>query len=146
MKTFFLFPHAWKKVGWILLLPFLVLGILSIHQEFEFGWLDFDMERSYGFFRSEVENFTNELAAIGALVALGLIGFSKLRFEDEYTLKIRLDSLLISIYTHYVLVFLAILFLYSEDFFIVMIYNLYTPLILFILVFHYKIMRNDKLN
>ena len=146
MKTLFLFPHKWKKVGWILLFPFLILGIMNVHYEFEFDWLDVDMERSYGLFKTEVENFTNELAAIGVLAALGLIAFSKMRVEDEYLMKICLDSLLISIYLHYVLIFLAILFLYNEDFFFVMIYNLYTPLILFIVVFHYKILRHEKLN
>ena len=137
MKKHFLFPHQFKVIGWIMLLPSLALGIASLHYEYEFAFLDFKIRTDPGIFGSEFENFTNEIAGILLLCSLIFIGFSRLKIEDEYTMKIRLDSLLWGVYVNYALIFLSIIFLYGEDFFTVMVYNLYTLLIIYTLRFHY---------
>ena len=137
MKKQFLFPNQFKAIGWVLLLPSLVLGIASLHFDYEFAFLDFKVRADPGIFGSELENFTNEIAGILILCSLMFIGFSRLKIEDEYTMKIRLDSLLWGVYINYGLIFLSIAFVYGEDFFTVMVYNLYTLLIIYILRFHY---------
>lgn len=137
MKKQFLFPNQFKAIGWVLLLPSLALGIASLHFDYEFAFLDSKIRTDQGFFGSQLENFTNEIAGILILCSLMFIGFSRLKIEDEYTMKIRLDSLLWGVYINYGLIFLSIMFLYGEDFFTVMVYNLYTLLIIYILRFHY---------
>ena len=98
MDKHFLFPNRFKAIGWILMFPSFVLGIASLHYEFEFGFLDFKVRTDPGIFGSEFENFTNEIAGILILCSLVFIGFSRLKIEDEYTMKIRLDSLLWGVY------------------------------------------------
>ena len=126
MNTKFLFPNKFKKIGWLLLVPSIILGLLSLHMEYEFE-----------FFEVGDENFTNEFAGIAVLVSLLFIGFSKMRIEDEYTMKVRLDSLLWSIYVNYAMVLIAFLVVYGGDFFTVVVYNIYTPMIIYIARFHY---------
>ena len=135
MDKHFLFPNRFKVIGWILLLPSLVLGVASLHFEYELNFLALKLRTDPGIFGSE--NFTNEIAGILILCSLMFIGFSRFKVEDEYTMKIRLDSLLWGVYVNYGLIFLSIMFLYGGDFFTVMVYNIYTLLIIYILRFHY---------
>jgi len=141
MKTKFLFPHKYKTIGWILLLPSLVLGIMVTHMEFEFGFLEITWRENPGFFESGTQNFTNELAGISVLLSLIFIGFSKMKTEDEYTIQVRLDSLLWSIYMHYAVVLIAFLTIYEGAFFTFMVYNIYTLLIIYIARFHFYFYR-----
>ncbi len=77
------------------------------------------------------------MVAIIVMVALALIAFSEEKEEDEWVTKIRLESLQWSIYANYILLILAILFVYDIYFFEALVYNMYTILILFILRFNY---------
>ena len=40
MKTRFLFPHVYRKVGWIILVPFILIGIPIVFWNFKFDFLD----------------------------------------------------------------------------------------------------------
>ncbi len=142
MKSRFLLPPRYRLVGWLILVPFLVLGILSVHLDYEVPWLGVNVSIpgsfGEGFFEdSDYENFTNEIAAIGVLIGLLFIAFSKEKVEDEYIAKLRLDSLLVAVLGNYALLFLAIVFLYGFNFFYALVYNMYTVLILFIARFYW---------
>jgi len=147
MKSRFLLPTHYRKIGWAIFIPFLILGIFSFHMEFEFEWLDFKIRTSGGglFDNPEIENFTNELASIGILVGLIFIAFSREIIEDEFMMKLRLESLMVAVLVNYVLLFFAILFVYGVDFVFVWVYNMYTVLILFIARFYWVKNREDKL-
>ena len=148
MLVHFLFPHRYRLIGWILLVPFMVLGFLTLYNEFEFGFLDVALrsaENSDWLDKPEIENFTNEIAMIGTLVALMFIAFAKEKVEDEYILKLRLDSLLVAVFVNYILLLLAILFIYGLDFVEFLVYNMYTVLILFIIRFTWVKYRQSKM-
>jgi len=147
MKSRFLLPTHYRKIGWVIFIPFLILGIFSLHMEFEFEWLDFKVRSGDGniFDNPAVENFTNELASIGVLIGLIFIAFAREKVEDEFMMKLRLESLVIAVLVNYVLLFFAILFVYGLDFIFVWVYNMYTVLILFIARFYWVKRRESKM-
>ena len=145
MVSRFLLPHNFRLIGLIVLVPFIVLGVLCLHMDFEFAWFELKLRPEGNLFDNpEYENFTNELAMIGVLVGLMFIAFSREKFEDEYIGSLRLDSLLIAVIINYALVLLGILFVYGFGFFMFLIYNMYTVLVLFILRFEWVKYRSRK--
>lgn len=151
MKPRFLFPHRYKLIGWLLAIPSLILGLCVLISDFYFDFLTINLPFKYVFsdtltissagthITDQVTelNMTDELAAIGTIVGLLFIAFSKVKTEDEYVSKIRLESLQWAIYLNFALLIIAIIFIHGMAFFSVIVYNMFTPLILFIIRFHY---------
>lgn len=154
METKFLLPHACKKFGWILLiLSTLVWFYLQLTGQEELPFLEtsvFSIAGSYflgdksAFFTVIKANITTTL--IGSLFLLGGLGvaFSKEKIEDEFIATLRLESFQWSFLINYILLFLAFVLIYGFDFFYVMIYHMFTMLILFIFRFHYLLVRHKK--
>lgn len=139
MKASNLLPFNVKRLGWIILLPALFLGIMVLYWEFAIPGFEITVPYGTTLFAGKplVNNLTDELVAIIIVVALVLIAFSEEKEEDEWVSKIRLESLQWSVYANYILLILAILFVYDIYFFQALVYNMYTILILFILRFNY---------
>lgn len=138
MKAGNLLPYRVKRLGWIILLPSLLLGVMVMYFEFEIP--GFELTIPYSTFlsgKSMPNNLTDELVAIIVIVSLALIAFSEEKEEDEWVSKIRLESLQWGVYANYILLILAILFVYDMHFFEALVYNMYTILILFISRFNY---------
>ena len=64
--------------------------------------------------------------------------------EDEFIEKIRLESLVWSVYANYILLLLAMVFLYNFDFLWFMTFNMFTILIFFIIRFNWQILKLKK--
>lgn len=137
MKPRFLLPHSFKKLGWVLLIPSVVFGVFVQH--FEFYIEGFDLAIG-----TDENNMTNELAGALILISGFFVAFSKEKVEDELVSRIRLESLQWSVYLNYGLLLGALLFVYGEDFFVVMVYNMFTILIFFIVRFHFVLYVRDK--
>jgi hypothetical protein len=90
-------------------------------------------------FNDEVSvlNFTDEIAAIGSIIGLILIAFSKVKIEDEYVTITRLESLQWAIYFNFSLLILATVFVHGMAYFQVIIFNMFTPLVFFIIRFYF---------
>src|SRR5699024_8602129 len=89
-------------------------------------------------------DITNTL--IGVLFIIGglMVGFSKEKNEDEYISNLRLNSLLWAVLVNYLLLLFMFIFIYGFGFLDVMIYNMFTVLIIFIAKFNYSLFRNSK--
>lgn len=147
MNSRFLFSHKFKIAGLILLLPALALGVLFLFFNYEpafFDWHVFaiaDVGFNDAVYFDVIENnVTNELAGILLIVSMVFVAFSREKQEDEYISKIRLESLLWATYINYGILVLSLVFLYNFAFFWVMIFNMFTLLIIFIV--RYYIMLN----
>ena len=127
METKLFFPSRYKKVGWFMLVPFFILGVMKLiySDSFEFDFLNFDSGNLVkGIFNKGGEtllnlnnnNFTDEIISIGLVLGLILTAFSKEKIEDEWTSKLRLDSLMWGVYVNTILLLLSIIFLYGELF------------------------------
>ena len=73
-----------------------------------------------------------------------MVGFSKEKQEDEFIAEVRLNSLLWAVAVNYILLLLAFIFVYGTPFLQVMIYNMFTILVIFIARFHYILYKNCK--
>jgi hypothetical protein len=148
MKNQFLFPHRYRLIGWVLFVPSLVLGLACLYADFGFEFLTV-----YVPINSEIRggklfdwpiNLTDELAALGVIAGLMLIGFSKEKIEDELSARLRLDALQWSVYVNYAVLALAIVFVHGDLFFNVMVYNLFTGLLVFVVRFRWLIFKNSR--
>jgi hypothetical protein len=120
MKTRFLFPHRFKKIGWILFIPSLLLGICITFFNFEIECLKFNVFTIWpdNIFNSNrswmiINNITDELTTIIFVVSAMLVAFSKEKEEDEYISKIRLESLVWATYINFIILLIGTLFIFD---------------------------------
>lgn len=152
MKQNSLLPNKYKKIGWFILIPSMLLGIYIVSTGFEFDWLDTKVfaiisDRSLSdreYFRVTDSNVTNTLTAVLCITGAMLVGFSREKIEDEFIAGIRLSSLLWAVGVNYILLLLALLFIYESPFMDVMVYNMFTILLLFIGRFNFVVYKNLK--
>ena len=152
MKTTILFPNSWKRLGWIILIPSAFLGVLLVFFDLQFSFLELPVFTIYtngfggkqtwfGFFEG---NYTNTL--VGALVIIGgmFVAFSKEKKEDEFIAKTRLESLIWAVFINYSVLLFGMLFFFNLEFLNVMIFNMFTVLIIFIIRFNYMLLKSKK--
>jgi hypothetical protein len=147
MKAY-LFPNRFKILGYIIFSIGLLASLVLIYNEFEYEpeLFDFKMVSLYssgeifqkekGYFIWTNQNIFNELCSILLILGGIFIGFSKEKIEDEFIKQLRLNALATSVYANYGILALAFLFVHGLDFFHVMVYNMFTLLFIFIIVFH----------
>lgn len=143
MKKLSLLPPFWKRIGLFLALPGLVLGTLNVLNGFEIPGFEIRMREEGGFFSSPIENFTDELALTLVVVGFLLICYSRERIEDERVQQIRLESFQWSILVNFAIVLIGNWTLYQGHFFYLMVVNLFTPLVVFLLRFYYVLYRSE---
>lgn len=150
MNIKMLLPHRYKAIGWCIAVPSFVLIILYLYFDFAFPFLDYSSGRPDNFFKGatlfnmSTNNFTDEIAGILLIAGLLLVAFSREKVEDERILKLRLESLLWAVLINSVLMMLAIILIYGSVFLQVMVYNMCTPLIIFIARFNYLMYMEKK--
>ncbi|MCX6218149.1 hypothetical protein [Spirosoma sp.] len=151
MKTKWLFPHRFRLIGWIVFVPSAILGFAAMYADFKVGWLtarwlseSFTITSGHSVTHlMDNQDLTDEVAAIGVIIGLMLIAFSREKVEDEMIGQLRLEALQWSVYANYIVLAIAILTVYDEAFFNVMIYNMFTVLLVFIIRFRWLIHRNS---
>jgi hypothetical protein len=152
MKPKFLLPARFKKIGWIILIPSVVIGVL--HLIFDWGPEILNVEVFAIYFggfsdNKELFDFTrnNILDEIlGTFTILGglMVAFSEEFDEDELISSMRLECLVWAIYCNYGILVVAFFLFYDFTFFWVMVLNLFTPLILFIIRFNWLVAKFRK--
>lgn len=153
MNTKFLFPNRFKRIGWMLLIPTVILGIAIIFFDFNFKFLDFKVLAIYShgsifwgphIFDLVENNVTDEICAVLFIIGATFVAFSKEKEEDEFIGKIRLESLVWATYVNYAILIFCFLFIYDEGFQKVMILNMFSILIFFIIRFNYILYKSRK--
>ena len=149
MRTKWLFSHKYRLIGWLIFVPAAILGLADMYDDFKGSWfvangLNDTMTITSGQSVShivDIQNLTDELAAIGIIIGLLLIAFSREKVEDEMISQLRLEALQWSIYANYIILLIAIVTIYDTAFFNVMIYNMFTVLVIFLLRFRFSVYR-----
>jgi hypothetical protein len=151
MTNHFLLPNKYKTIGWYVLIPATILGIaiLSEWEVFEIKTTVFavfyeEIMGKSGSFSVIHTNIAPTVVAILFLVGALLVSFSKEKIEDEFIAEIRQSSLLWAVLVNYILMLLSFVFIYGLAFLDVMLYNMFTILIIFIIRFNYKLYRSSK--
>lgn len=149
MKTLFLLPNQFNKIGWILFIPSIIVGTFLLFSDFDFD-SHFQI-KVFAFINDEILSDTKyftfiENGILVVLIILGgiLIGFSKTENEDEFISKIRYESLVWATYLNFGLMLLSTLFIYGFPYFDVLIINIFAMLLFFIIRFHFMIYKLNK--
>lgn len=143
MLTRYLFPHRYKRVGWVLVVVSATLGLLDITGTYKLplllSWLPPLIGSHDPFYADNTNSLAprenTDLYALVLILGGLLAACSRERYEDEYIGKIRLDSLLWALYAYYALLALAFVLVSGLAFFSVMLYAMFAPLLLFLLRF-----------
>lgn len=152
MKTKFLFPNHFKKIGWLILIPSSILGFLTFFELIEFNFLEVNVFAIYSsmfpgpdtVFGVVADNIANEISGILFIIGAIFVGFSAEKHEDEFIDKTRTESLVWSVYANYIILIFCMLFFYELGFFYIMVLNMFTILIFFIVRFKYMIYQSTK--
>lgn len=152
MKTNFLFPHYFKKIGWMLLLPATLASVVFLFLEAEYELFNFRVFAVYTdavinkpeFFSVITNNLQDEILAILLILGGSFVAFSREKNEDEFISKIRLESLVWATYVNYGILLLCFLLIYGMPFLSVMMYNMFTLLAFFIIRFHWMLYKNTN--
>jgi hypothetical protein len=144
MKPRLLLPNRFKLLGLLLLLPFLALGIAVRFFDYGFTFLGYQVtwEIPTGGQATDFRNLSDELALSGIIVSLLFIAFAREKQEDEFITRLRLESLQWAVLINYILLLAATWIIYEVAFLDVMMYNMLTVLLLFILRFHILLWKN----
>ena len=156
MNKHLLLPNRFKRIGWFLLIPATIAGIFLAANGFNIEWLSTHV---FAFWYDQVHQIFgnggafdwvqlevgNTLVATIWLIGALMVGFSKEKREDEFIENLRLSSLLWSVWVNYILLLLSFIFIYGSPFFTVMLYNMFTILIIFIIRFNFILYRNSKM-
>lgn len=152
MKQKMLLPNKFKRIGWLILIPATLMGIalvildiksIKIQSTVFAIYADeiFGKTHYFSFIRTDiVSTLVGTLFIIGGL----MVGFSREKNEDEYISNLRLNSLLWAVLVNYLLLLFMFLFIYGLGFLSVMVYNMFTILVIFIVRFNYALFRNSK--
>lgn len=155
MKTRFLFPNQFKNLGWLLFIPSvlatLIISVLNISTD---EYLNISVFSIYqdsigeipGFFKFIKNSILDEILTIGIIVGGILVGFSKLKEEDEMISKIRYESLVWATYLNYAIILFFTLFIFGLPYLNVLFYNMFTLLLFFIIRFHYMVYKSNIAN
>ena len=152
MKIKYLFPNKYKSIGWVVLIPSLILGLIITMFNIEPAFLDWRVPTIFmDEFMGEKKllamtenNVLNELVGVLIIVSGLLVAFSKEKIEDELISKIRLESLTMSLFISYGLVILSTFLIYNLSYMYVLVFNLFIILILFNLIFRYRLYEHYK--
>ncbi len=156
-----LFNNRYKRIsGWIfyLTIPFALYAYFTKRFEDIFVFKVFPLfsykriiitEHTENIIGSEgfrwLENgLVNEILLTIIIVAGIINSFSKEKNEDELIGKLRTESLTLSLYLNYGIILLANFLIFELTFIYVLIFNLFTILLFFNLIFKYKLYRHYK--
>lgn len=146
MKTNFLIPNRYKKIGWFILIPSIIIGVWATVFEIEPTFLDWKVPAIFideflgekKFIGITKNNMLNEIMGVLVIISSMMVAFSKEKVEDEYISKIRLDSLAWSVYFNQTVLLLSFLFIYDIAFYWVMILNMFALVWFFIVRFNFQ--------
>jgi hypothetical protein len=155
MKTTSLLPNRFKYFGWILITVSVLLWITTLINQDEFSFLNVkvftiagaELLKSIEYFTLIHVNLTATILGLLFIIGGMFVAFAKQKIEDEFIIKLRLVSFQWAILINYSLLLFCFIFIYDIAFLNVMIYNMFTVLILFIIRFHYLLYKyNDSSN
>ncbi len=152
MKTSYLLPHKYKKIGWFVFIPTAIIALITFFTNYKPDFLELKFPIFYyqnllgynKFFTTIENNIFDEILSVLLIVSGIVVAFSKEKNEDEFIAKIRLESLVWAVYLNYAILLFTVLFFFSLTFLYVLMFNMFTILLFFIIRFHWKLAKLKK--
>jgi len=144
----YLFNNKWKGIsGWIFYLTIPVGMYFFFREKFDeiFTIKVFSIFSNDSLFGNSggmewIENgFLDEIFTFLIIVSGIINSFTKEKIEDELISKIRMESLVLSLYVNYGLLLVSNFLVFGLSYFNILVFHLFTILILFNLIFRYKL-------
>lgn len=147
MKTNYLLPTVFSKIGWFLFVPSLILGIyylfgndavINIGGSYSIALFD-------GITETEVlsttynDSWTDEILIITTTLSMLFIGFSREKEEDECIANIRMNSLVWSIMVSSMVLIAATLLIFGMPYLTFMTIYMFCVLLLFIIKYKFAL-------
>ena len=142
-KQNFLLPYKFGKIGWFILIPFTLLGLFIMIT----GGTDIDLGRFFsatGNYKAIESQILNNITIIGLIVGLIFTSCSRCKYEDEMISSIRLDSLLLALYISIIVLIIAVLCLYGNNFYEFLIYQMFILPLVFLITFKVKLWQLNR--
>lgn len=148
----FLLPRWTRYIGLVIIVPmFIYFFIDPDFVGYEPDIFDFNIPvLFYEFPFSEHEgimneaNLLNELLLSLALLASWLIGFSRVKVEDEYTWLLRLESMVLALFINLLILFVTNFIIFGTLYLWVMMFQLFIFPLLFSLVFALRLQKQKR--
>lgn len=143
MKKYFLLPHRFVAIGWVLLAVAIMINVLDWNGLLpNWGTCQvLTLIPDGGKFVTTNDSWSDEIAMVSAYLGLYFIAMSALREEDELTLLLRLRALMWSFTVNTVFFVALALLVYGWNAMFIFIYQGLFIFVLFILRFHWELRR-----
>lgn len=130
-RLFYLPESPYKMIGQVISVPLLVLVLVS----FAGSW----------FFKGDPQlKGWAEALLLFLPITLMIWGYSRQTNEDEFISTLRLESMQLAVYINYAVLFVTNLLFFFTDFLLVMILNLGTIALFFVLRFNYILRKHNR--
>lgn len=113
---------------------FLEINVFAVYSKY------FDTK----YFSMIQNNISEEIGGVILLLGLFFLAFSKEKTEKEHYWKLRLNALLLSVYGYSAFLLFSLLFIYGIAFVSVMNIYIVLPLVLYIILFRFQLIRDRK--
>ncbi len=147
-----LLPHKYRKLGLLILLAGIIVTILYLYNDFRFKIPVFALVSSFlktKYLTVFSTNFSDELAMVLLLAGLFLIAFSKEKNEDlldDISVKelsvIRCCVMIKAVLINTLILLFSVLFLYGKVFIYILIINMFSSLMIYIILFNVKLKKS----
>ena len=127
-----LFPRSFRLVGWILLVPAIIMGILIVSGSCALTGV--------------AETVENDAVIIGIALGAVFIVCSKEAREDEMTRSIRLSALLNALYVYVAMLIASTLLINGVEFFWFMVVSLVLLPVIYVVMFRLEMHRYNKMS
>ncbi len=147
MKTNYLLPTYFRKIGWILFFPTFVMDLICLSSNSDWNnWLKIPV---FSLFQREIitDSVFDEIGMIGLTLSLLFICLAKEKGEDECIAAIRSQALIWATIVSYALIILGTLLIYGMPFLTFMFIAPFILLLLFMIKYRieiYKFRRNSN--
>ncbi|MDB5126360.1 hypothetical protein [Mucilaginibacter sp.] len=138
MKSRFLFPHYYRRIGYFCFIAVVLLGIIFkiMHPNGFAQELHHDPQPGM--------KLSHDAIALLVLFGLIFIAFSKEKIEDEHISLIRLESLQWAVYLNYFMLAICVVLTNINELIHVILTAVWAPLIFFIIRFRWMIFRLNR--
>ena len=120
----------------ILTIDFLDVNVFTIYAKF--------LVEDHTLFGLVKNNVADEILTVLCIIGGILVAFCEEKREDEFIAKTRTESLVWATYVNYAVLIVCTLFFYGIAFWYVIILNLFTILLFFIIRFYYQLYKAKK--
>lgn len=141
MKLFL--PNKIRIYGWVILLFGLILGVIRFYFGIKPEFLNIKVFAVYSkyfetnYFKVIENHVSEELTALLILVGLFVISFTKEKIENESVSAIRYKSFILTFYINTQIIVLSFLFVYGFGFINILVINVFSPFIIYIILSRY---------